>query len=115
MASRSSTPMTHAWLRFAGVHPGRSVTFGFSERAQVRAEAMETSPAGVRFRALGVDYETGMTGRHAVSNLLAAIAVAQVFDIAPERLREAGAHLHGGQDARRAPGTQRHYRLERLL
>ncbi len=73
---------------FAGVHPGRSVTFGFSERAQVRAEAMETSPSGVRFRALGVDYETGMTGRHAVSNLLAAIAVAQVFDIAPERLRE---------------------------
>ena len=49
---------------------------------------MEALPSGSRFRALGVDYETGMTGRHAVLNLLAAIAVAQVFDIAPERLRE---------------------------
>jgi UDP-N-acetylmuramoyl-tripeptide--D-alanyl-D-alanine ligase len=37
---------------------------------------------------LGVDYETGLTGRHAVSNLLAAIAVAREFGIAPERLRE---------------------------
>ncbi len=41
-----------------------------------------------RFRALGVDFETGLTGRHAVMNLLAAIAVSQVFEIAPERLRE---------------------------
>ena len=59
----------------------------------------------------GVDYETGLTGRHAVLNLLAAIAVARVFGIAPERLRERGPHLHGRQNARRAPGTQRHPRL----
>ena len=56
---------------------------------QVRAENVEYSSDGARFRALGVDYETGLTGRHAVSNLLAAIAVAQVFGIAPERLRDA--------------------------
>ena len=31
----------------------------------------------------GVDFETGMAGRHAVLNLLAAIAVAGVFGIAP--------------------------------
>jgi UDP-N-acetylmuramoyl-tripeptide--D-alanyl-D-alanine ligase len=74
--------------RFGAVHPGRTVTFGFAEGADVRAESMEASPAGARFRALGVDFETGLTGRHAVSNLLAAIAVAGEFGIAPERLRD---------------------------
>ncbi len=74
--------------QFREAHPGRTVTFGFAEAADVRAESMETSPAGERFRALGVDFETGLTGRHAVSNLLAAIAVSREFGIAPERLRE---------------------------
>jgi len=75
-------------LRFRDGHPGRSVTFGFSETANVRAETVHYSEHGTRFRAAGVDFETGMVGRHAVMNLLAAIAVAQVFGIAPERLRE---------------------------
>lgn len=74
--------------RFRDVHPGRSITFGFSEGADVRAERAEFCEDGTRFRALGVDFETGLTGRHAVMNLLAAIATAQVFEIAPERLRE---------------------------
>jgi UDP-N-acetylmuramoyl-tripeptide--D-alanyl-D-alanine ligase len=75
--------------RFGESHRGRTVTFGFAETAAVRAENVDYRPEGARFRALGVDYETGLTGRHAVSNLLAAIAVAQVFGIAPERLRDA--------------------------
>jgi UDP-N-acetylmuramoyl-tripeptide--D-alanyl-D-alanine ligase len=75
-------------LGFRDAHPGRTVTFGFAQSADVRAEAVELGDTATRFRALGVDFETGMTGRHAVSNLLAAIAVAQVFEIAPERLRE---------------------------
>jgi UDP-N-acetylmuramoyl-tripeptide--D-alanyl-D-alanine ligase len=70
--------------KFRDIHPGRSVTFGFSENADVRAEGFD----GGHFRAMGVDFETGMTGRHAVMNLLAAIAVAGEFGIAPERLRE---------------------------
>ncbi|MGA3240384.1 MAG: UDP-N-acetylmuramoyl-tripeptide--D-alanyl-D-alanine ligase [Bryobacteraceae bacterium] len=74
--------------RFGEAHPGRTVTFGFAETADVRAESMETTATGARFRALGVDFETGLTGAHAVSNLLAAIAVAREFGIAPERLRE---------------------------
>jgi len=75
--------------RFGEAHPGRTVTFGFAETADVRAENVEYHAEGARFHTLGVDYETGLTGRHAVSNLLAAIAVAQVFGIAPERLRDA--------------------------
>jgi len=75
-------------LRFGDTHPGRTVTFGFSESADVRAAAVESNSDGTHFRALGVDFETGLVGRHAVMNLLAAIAVAQVFGIAPERLRD---------------------------
>ena len=75
-------------LEFREAHAGRSVTFGFSEGADVRAEAAQYSADGTRFRAVGVDFETGLAGRHAVMNLLAAIAVARVFGIAPERLRE---------------------------
>jgi UDP-N-acetylmuramoyl-tripeptide--D-alanyl-D-alanine ligase len=75
--------------KFASAHRGRTITFGFSENADVRAEGAEFGEAGCRFRALGVDFETGLTGRHAVMNLLAAIAVSQAFEIAPERLRDA--------------------------
>jgi UDP-N-acetylmuramoyl-tripeptide--D-alanyl-D-alanine ligase len=79
-------------LRFRDGHPGRTITFGFSECADVRAEEAglraDLPTYATRFRALGVDFETGLVGRHAVMNLLAAIAVARVFEIAPERLRE---------------------------
>jgi UDP-N-acetylmuramoyl-tripeptide--D-alanyl-D-alanine ligase len=90
---------------FRDIHPGRSVTFGFSECAEVRARNIEESPAGTRFRVLGVDFETAMVGRHSVMNLLAAIAVAQVFDIAPARLRDAVRTF--------AAGKMRGERLER--
>jgi UDP-N-acetylmuramoyl-tripeptide--D-alanyl-D-alanine ligase len=75
--------------QFGAAHPGRSISFGFSERADVRAESAGFGADGSRFRALGVDYETTLTGRHGVMNLLAALAVATTFGIAPERLREA--------------------------
>jgi UDP-N-acetylmuramoyl-tripeptide--D-alanyl-D-alanine ligase len=75
-------------LQFRAAHAGRAITFGFSEGADVRAERTDYRADGMRFRAMGVDFETGLVGRHAVMNLLAAIAVAQVFEIAPERLRE---------------------------
>jgi UDP-N-acetylmuramoyl-tripeptide--D-alanyl-D-alanine ligase len=75
--------------RFGAFHSGRSITFGFSEGADVRAESSEFAAEGSRFRALGVDYETSLTGRHGVLNLLAALAVSTVFGIAPERLRDA--------------------------
>ena len=81
---------------FGALHPGRSVTFGFSQAADVRAENVEYGAGGSRFRTLGVDFESPMPGRHAVMNLLAAIAVAHVFGIAPEVLRPAVASFTVG-------------------
>ncbi|MBV8733108.1 MAG: UDP-N-acetylmuramoyl-tripeptide--D-alanyl-D-alanine ligase [Acidobacteriia bacterium] len=76
-------------VRFSEVHKGRVVTFGFSESAEVRACRADYGAAGTRFRVAGVDFETGLVGRHAVMNLLAAIAVAGVFGIQPAQLKEA--------------------------
>jgi UDP-N-acetylmuramoyl-tripeptide--D-alanyl-D-alanine ligase len=76
-------------VRFAEHHPGRLVTFGFSESADVRACSVDYRPAGTRFQAAGIDFETGLLGRHAVMNLLAAIAVAGILGIAPLRMQEA--------------------------
>lgn len=90
---------------FRGVHSGRSVLFGISEAAEVRAENLELCPEVSRFRCLGVDFETPLTGRHGVSNVLAAIAVAYGLGISPERLRDAVRNL--------LPGKMRGERTER--
>ena len=75
--------------RFSQVHPGRAVTFGFSESADVRACSVESHATGTRFRVAGVDFETVLVGRHAVMNFLAAIAVAGIFGISPAKLVDA--------------------------
>ncbi len=71
---------------FAAVHPGRSVLYGVSEAAEVRAEDVRLLADGVEFRVDGVPFHSPMAGRHAVSNLLAGIAVARVYGIGAERL-----------------------------
>ena len=83
--------------RFAEVHPGRSITFGLGDGADVRAEEVTACGDGTRFRALGVEFETALSGRHAVMNLLAAIAVATIFDIEPRRMRDAVAAFTTGK------------------
>jgi UDP-N-acetylmuramoyl-tripeptide--D-alanyl-D-alanine ligase len=71
------------------IHPGRSILFGFSDAADVRAEDLQLCFDGAHFRCLGVDFITPLAGRHGVSNVLAAIAVSSALGIAPERLRDA--------------------------
>src|SRR5205807_337199 len=86
---------------FATGHPGRSILYGQSPDAQVRAEdveyALSDGSPGVRFRVGAVRFESSLTGRHSVSNLLAGIAVAGVYGIAPERLREKVQQLTPGR------------------
>ena len=85
---------------FGNVHSGRSILFGiseFSKDAEVRAEDLRLCPDGAHFRCLGVEFESPLAGRHGVSNVLAAIAVAWAMGIAPERLRDAVRTLATGK------------------
>jgi UDP-N-acetylmuramoyl-tripeptide--D-alanyl-D-alanine ligase len=52
---------------------------------------------GVTFRSGDTLYRTLLTGRHAISNILAGLAVARVFDIDESRLREAVSSLQPGR------------------
>lgn len=83
--------------RFGEVHPGRTVLFGLAGDADVRAEDLQLCQSGAQFRCLGVDFKTPMSGRHGVSNVLAAIAAATAMGIEPERLRDAVATLSAGK------------------
>jgi UDP-N-acetylmuramoyl-tripeptide--D-alanyl-D-alanine ligase len=76
---------------------GRSVTFGFSDGADVRARKLELTAEGSRFEVDGVGFVIPLPGRHGVMNTLAAIAVAGVYGIPPERLRAAARSLESGK------------------
>lgn len=69
-------------------HVGRLVRFGLGPSTHIHAEDVELSDSGVRFRVGAVRFESSLMGRHGVRNILAGIAVAQVFNIAPEELVE---------------------------
>ncbi|HWR50409.1 MAG TPA: UDP-N-acetylmuramoyl-tripeptide--D-alanyl-D-alanine ligase [Bryobacteraceae bacterium] len=83
--------------RFRDVHAGRVVTFGINEPADIRPEAVEYTGEGVRFRLDGNDFEAAYPGRHGVLNILAGIAVAREFGIAPQRLVDAVRALRPGK------------------
>ena len=82
---------------FAKAHAGRTVMYGQSPAAGVRAEHVEYTLDGVRFRVGPVDFESVLTGRHSVSNLLAGIATAGVYGIPAERLTETVRRIRPGK------------------
>jgi len=86
---------------FAAAHKGSTILYGQSPAAQVRAEDVEYARSdgspGVRFRVGAVRFESALTGRHSVSNLLAGIAVGGVYGIPPNRLREKVQQLTPGK------------------
>lgn len=71
---------------FANYHPGRSILYGQSQRAELRAHDVQSTPDGTRFHVGPVRFETTLTGRHNVSNILASLATASAFGVAPDRL-----------------------------
>jgi UDP-N-acetylmuramoyl-tripeptide--D-alanyl-D-alanine ligase len=83
-------------LAFRAAHAGRIVTYGFSDAADIRATALELNAEGAAFTLAGIRFETRLSGRHAVLNILAGIAVATLFDMEPRELVEAVAHLAPG-------------------
>jgi UDP-N-acetylmuramoyl-tripeptide--D-alanyl-D-alanine ligase len=82
---------------FRRIHPGRSILFGFAADADVRAEDLQLCPTGARFSYRGVVFDSPLSGRHGVSNVLAAIAVAEAMGIAPALLQDAVRHLAVGK------------------
>ncbi len=70
--------------RFREKFAGKTVTFGLKMDADFKAVDIDTlGAAGVRFRldAGGERFESSLPGRHNVSNILAALATASVFDV----------------------------------
>jgi UDP-N-acetylmuramoyl-tripeptide--D-alanyl-D-alanine ligase len=84
-------------LAFANAHPGRSVTFGFSEGAEVRAESVRFAGGCTQFRVGGVSFTSLLSGRHGILNLLAGIAVAQLHGIALNELSDAVREFEAGK------------------
>jgi UDP-N-acetylmuramoyl-tripeptide--D-alanyl-D-alanine ligase len=82
---------------FAASHPGRTILYGQSPAAHVRAEDVEYLAEGIRFRVGTTTFESALTGRHSVSNILAGIAVAGVYGIPPSRLKDKVHELVPGQ------------------
>jgi UDP-N-acetylmuramoyl-tripeptide--D-alanyl-D-alanine ligase len=72
--------------RFGEVHPGRTISFGLSAGADIRARNVELTEHGLRFEVDGVLFESPLSGRHNLLNLLAGITVAGLFDIHPQQL-----------------------------
>ncbi|HEX3683096.1 MAG TPA: UDP-N-acetylmuramoyl-tripeptide--D-alanyl-D-alanine ligase [Bryobacteraceae bacterium] len=84
-------------LSFRAAHRGRTVSYGFSSGADLRATEPDLSPEGAEFKVCGVKFQTRLSGRHAVSNILAGLAVAKLFDIEPRELVESVARLAPGE------------------
>jgi UDP-N-acetylmuramoyl-tripeptide--D-alanyl-D-alanine ligase len=78
-------------------HAGPTITYGLCSAADVQAEDVALTAEGSEFRVAGTRFQTQLIGRHAVSNLLAGIAVARVFGISPASLTEAVASLVPGK------------------
>ena len=73
---------------FRALHPGRSVTFGIDQEADVRADDLHDLGAeGVRFRVCGHPMITALAGRHNVANIVAAMSVARCFGVGADRLQ----------------------------
>ena len=82
---------------FADAHEGPVVTYGESEQASVRAEDVMFTDNGVAFRVGTTHFQSPLTGRHNVSNLLGGIAVAGIYGITPDRLTERVRRIQPGK------------------
>ncbi len=90
---------------FAAHCRARSISFGFSTAADIRAANVEYAAEGVKFEVQGVALQSRLPGRHGVLNLLAGVAVASLFGIQVGDLRDAVRSLE--------PGAMRGARIER--
>jgi UDP-N-acetylmuramoyl-tripeptide--D-alanyl-D-alanine ligase len=81
---------------FTRSHKGRSILYGCSASAEVRAENPQLHPDGSCFTVDSIRFQTRLTGRHSISNILAGLAVARVFEIPFAELTDTIAALEPG-------------------
>ncbi|HMD96738.1 MAG TPA: UDP-N-acetylmuramoyl-tripeptide--D-alanyl-D-alanine ligase [Terriglobia bacterium] len=89
--------------RFGEGFTGRIITFGFGEGAEIRARDFRLEPGqepdvprsvfSVRTPRGATEFDLSLPGRHNVENALAAVAVAEVFDIPLRDVVEALRHF----------------------
>ena len=84
-------------LKFRESHAGAAITYGFSPKADLRAADVKIGPDGAAFTVDGVRFNSGLTGRHGVSNTLAGLAVSTLFGSALQDLVDAVARLAPGK------------------
>jgi UDP-N-acetylmuramoyl-tripeptide--D-alanyl-D-alanine ligase len=75
----------------------RTILYGVSSGADVRAEDLQESVNGAAFRVGTTQFTTSLSGRHSVSNILAGLAVAQIFGVEREKLVDAVRNLRPGK------------------
>jgi UDP-N-acetylmuramoyl-tripeptide--D-alanyl-D-alanine ligase len=83
--------------KFGEVHPGRTVTFGVSEDADVRIEQLTMGETGARFRIGGTVFETPVAGKHSVLNVAAAVAVGRELGVPAAAMAERARGLQPGK------------------
>lgn len=75
--------------------PKETLTYGFQEKAQVRATDITYKEWGSSFRVGGVNFELKVPGRHNILNALAAIATCSMESVALEKTAEALREFQG--------------------
>jgi UDP-N-acetylmuramoyl-tripeptide--D-alanyl-D-alanine ligase len=83
--------------QFSRAHTGKTVYYGYSPEADVRAVNVNLSRDGATFEVEGTLFETALAGSHAVMNILAGIAVARVFGIDEKKVVDAVRSLKPGK------------------
>jgi UDP-N-acetylmuramoyl-L-alanyl-D-glutamate--2,6-diaminopimelate ligase len=76
-------------------HRAPLVTFGLSDRAEIRPDRLELGPDGSRFVAAGIEIETPLRGQFNVVNVLGAVAAGLLLDVDEDAIAEGVAGVHG--------------------
>jgi UDP-N-acetylmuramoyl-L-alanyl-D-glutamate--2,6-diaminopimelate ligase len=77
------------------LHRAPLVTFGLSDKAEIRPDGLEIRPQGSSFRAGGIEIETQLRGRFNVENVLGAVAAGLLLDVDEEAIAEGVAAVTG--------------------
>ena len=79
----------------ADVHRAPLITYGLDEGAELRAEELELTPRGSRFRAAGIGIETPLRGIFNAENALGAVAAGLLLDLDEDAIAEGIARVEG--------------------